>query len=61
MYILHTYIYIYYIYNVYIYIYIYIYTYTHIYYISFSHPNKFTRNLKLVEVKLLAQRQILSN
>lgn len=45
-----TYIYyIYYIYNVYTYIYIYI------YYISFSHPNKFTRKLKLVEIKLLAQ------
>lgn len=50
-----TYIYyIYYIYNVYTYIYIYI------YYISFSHPNKFTRKLKIVEIKLLAQRYILS-
>lgn len=49
-YIYHT----YYIYNVYTCIYIYI------YYISFSHPNKFTRKLKLVEIKLLAQRHILS-
>lgn len=29
-------------------------------YISFSHPNKLRRKLKLVEIKLLAQRHILS-
>lgn len=57
MYILHTYIQIYIYYIIYI---MFIHIYIYIYYISFSHPNKFTRKLKLIEIKLLAQWYILS-